>query len=116
MKTRVANALALALFGATAAGAQQPAPPAPAFAAPNLGDKGVRSMAANCAACHGTSGRPAPGSTVQGLAGRPRDELVLAMAQFKKGDRPATLMHQIAKGFGDDEIAALADHFSKQPR
>ena len=32
------------------------------------------------------------------------------------GERPATLMHQIAKGYGDDEIAALADYFSKQSR
>jgi len=38
------------------------------------------------------------------------------MAQFKEGKRQATLMHQIAKGYTDAEIAALADYFSKQPR
>jgi cytochrome c553 len=73
-------------------------------------------MAANCATCHGTNGRPAPDATLAGLAGKPRDELVNTLKQFREGKKPATLMHQIAKGYSDEEIAALADHFSKQPR
>ena len=111
-----AAALACALAGANLAAAQQPAPPAPAFAAPNLADKGVQSMAANCASCHGTHGRPAQGASLSGLAGRPKDELVQIMGQFKAGQRPATIMHQIAKGYGEAEIAALAEYFSRQPR
>lgn len=102
-------------LGSAAALAQQPPAP-PAFAAANLSEKGVRALAANCAACHGTQGRAAPGSPVAGLAGRPRDELVQVMAQFKSGQRPATVMHQIAKGYSDAEIAAMAEYFSKQPR
>jgi len=38
------------------------------------------------------------------------------MAQFKSGQRPATIMHQIAKGYSDAEIAALAAYFSALPR
>ena len=95
--------------------AQQPAPP-PAFAPSNLSATGVRSLAANCAACHGTNGRPAAGSTLAGLAGKPKDELLTAMTQFKQGKKPATLMHQLTKGYSDEELAALADYFSKQPR
>ena len=38
------------------------------------------------------------------------------MAQFRDGKRPATLMHQIAKGYSDAEVGALADYFSKQAR
>ena len=116
MILRARRFFACALLAALPAVAQQPAPPAPAFAAPNLGDKGISSMAATCAACHGTRGRPAAGSAVAGLADRPAPEHVKAMAEFKSGQRPATIMHQIAKGFGDTEIAALADYFSKQPR
>ena len=96
--------------------AQQPAPAPPAFAAPNLSEGGVRSMAGSCAACHGTGGKAAAGSAVAGLAGRAREEIVDAMAQFKDGKRPATVMHQIAKGFSDAEVAAIADHFSRQAR
>ena len=96
--------------------AQQPAPPPPSFAASNLSPKGVQSMAAACSMCHGTNGKPVANSTVAGLAGKPRDEIVQAMAQFKAGTKPATIMHQIAKGYSDAEVAALADHFSAQPR
>ena len=117
MKPRLASCVAAALLAAAAnASAQSPAPPPPAFAAPNLSEKGVRSMAAACATCHGTSGRPAAGSTVAGLAGRPRDEIRTSLAQFKEGKKPATIMHQIAKGYSDAELDALSDHFAKQPR
>ncbi len=102
------------LAAAIPAAAQQPAPPPPAFAASNLGDKGVRDLAANCASCHGTRGRTAEGSAVPGLAGRPKDDIVRAMAEFRSGARPATLMHQIAKGYTEAETAAMADYFSKQ--
>ena len=102
----------LVLAFTTIAVAQQPAPPS--FAAANLSEKGARSMAANCAACHGTNGRPAPGSGNAALAGR--DDIADVMKAFKDGKREATIMHQIAKGYSEAEIAALAGHFSKQSR
>lgn len=107
-------ALGIAAFAAVASAQQAPAPPPPAFAAPNLTDTGVRALAANCAMCHGTNGRPAPGSSVAVLAGRPAADIVEAMKAFKEGRRDATVMHQIAKGYGDAEIAAIAAYFAKQ--
>ena len=104
----------IALSSIAVALAQQPAPPPPAFAPANLSAKGVASLAANCAACHGTQGRPASGSNVSALAGRQAGEIVEIMGQFKEGKRPATIMHQIAKGYSDAEIAALAAHFAMQ--
>lgn len=98
------------------AAAQQPAPPAPAFAPANLSAKGVRSLAANCASCHGTDGHAASGSPMPSLAGRARDEIVQLMNQFKAGQKPATLMHQIAKGYSEAEIEALAAYFAAQKR
>jgi cytochrome subunit of sulfide dehydrogenase len=110
-------AVAVATLATGFAVAQQPAPPPPpVFAPSNLSATGVRSLAANCAACHGTNGRPAAGSTLAGLAGKPKDELLTAMSQFKEGKKPATVMHQLSKGYSDGELAALADYFSKQPR
>ena len=115
MRKRAALAVvAFATTFATVASGQQPAPPAPSFAPPNLTESGVRSMAANCAPCHGTAGRPAPGAIVAGLAGR--NDIADVMKAFKEGKRDATLMHQIAKGYSDAEIAALAGYFAKQPR
>jgi cytochrome c553 len=107
-------AAAAATLAAGLAVAQQPAPPA--FAPSNLSPAGVRSLAANCAACHGTNGKPAAGSTLAGLAGKPRNELLTAMSQFKLGTKPATVMHQLSKGYSDEELSALADYFSKQSR
>ena len=111
--TKSIAVLAFAALAGTAL-AQQPAPPAPAFAAPNVSAKGVASMASACAMCHGSQGRPAPGSSVARLAGRPAASTVEAMRAFKEGKREATIMHQIAKGYSDAEIAALAAHFEKQ--
>src|SRR5262249_4412866 len=115
--------LAIALFAsACAAFAQQPAPaappppPPPAFAPPNLTPSGVASMAANCAACHGTQGKSLPGSPVPAPAGRSAAELADIMAQFKEGKRQATVMHQIAKGYSEEEIHSLARYFSLIPR
>jgi len=96
--------------------AQQPAPPAPSFAAPNINPKGVQAMAANCAICHGTHGRPALGSSVAGLSGRPAETIVEAMKAFKDGKREATVMHQIAKGYSDAEVAAMAAYFAAQSK
>lgn len=104
-----------------AATAQAPAPaavppPAPIpFAAANLTPLGVRALAANCAACHGTNGVSA-GGAVTGLAGADKDYFVAQMKAFKEGKREATLMHQIAKGYSDAEIAAMAGFFATQKK
>jgi cytochrome c553 len=103
----------LVALGAAVASAQ---PAAPSFAPPNTTAKGLQSMAAACAMCHGTNGRTAANSPVASLAGRPKAEFVQSMTQFKAGQRPATIMHQIAKGYSDAEIAALAEYFAGQSR
>jgi len=48
------------------------------------------------------------------LAGRPQAELVAAMLDFKAGRRPATIMDRIAKGFSEQEIAAIAAWYAGQ--
>ena len=118
MTARLAMSMAAAFVAAAAgiASAQQPAAAPPPFAPPNLTEKGVRALAASCAICHGTDGHAASGSTVAGLAGRPSQEIVLILGQFKDGTRPATVMHQIAKGYSPAEIEAMATYFSKQSR
>lgn len=74
----------------------------------------VRYMAANCANCHGTSGNAQPGMPV--LAGLNKDYFITAMNEFRAGTRQATIMHQIAKGYSDEQIALMADYFAAQPR
>ena len=48
------------------------------------------------------------------LAGQQRTYLVHQLQDFKTGKRPATIMHQLAKGYTDEQIHALATYFSAQ--
>ena len=124
MKKLMAHTLAagLAMFSLTshaqtpAPGIPAAAPPAPIpFAASNLSPLGVRALAANCAACHGTNGISV-GGAVPGLAGANKEYFVAQMKAFKEGKREATVMHQIAKGYSEAEIAAIADFFATQKK
>lgn len=72
----------------------------------------ARSLAASCAACHGTDGAAVSSSSTAPLAGMPRDYLVAQMKVFKTGTRPATVMHQLAKGYTDAQIEQLGAYFS----
>jgi cytochrome c553 len=40
--------------------------------------------------------------------------MVAAMQAYRSGQRPATVMDRIAKGFSDDEIRAIAAWFVTQ--
>ncbi len=74
----------------------------------------VRSWAASCAACHGTNGQAQPGNVA--LAGMPQAEIVQKLMDFKNGQRPATIMQQLAKGYTDAQIAAIAGYFAAQKK
>ncbi|HJW03281.1 MAG TPA: c-type cytochrome [Azospira sp.] len=69
-------------------------------------------FAANCFNCHGTDGRSH--AAIPALAGKEAAYIAESMKGFKDGSRPATIMHQLAKGYTDEEIAVLADYFAKQ--
>ena len=75
-----------------------------------------RALAATCANCHGTDGRAISGSVVPGLAGQPVAYLADALKGYKRGERSATVMHQIAKGYSDAQLDALATYFADLPR
>jgi len=76
----------------------------------------LKSLAATCANCHGTDGRVAAGTAVPGLAGMPASYIVEQMKLFKSGTRPATVMHQLAKGYSDAQIEQIAAYFAAQPK
>ena len=69
-------------------------------------------LVGTCFNCHGTEGRTQ--SAIPAIAGRDREFLETTLLAFKAGSKPATLMHQLAKGYTDEEIARLADYFSRQ--
>ena len=91
---------ALLALVAAAAAAQTPDP--------NL----ARNLAATCANCHGTNG-VSQGDT-ETLAGMSKDSLIRKMQEFKTGNKPATIMHQLSKGYTDEQIALIAGWFAEQ--
>jgi sulfide dehydrogenase cytochrome subunit len=101
MRTKLVAALALAAWIAG---------PAPAMA--QSGADTARFVAANCANCHGTTG-VAKGA-MPSIAGQSRERIVENMKAFRDGKRPATVMHQIAKGYTDQQIEAIAAFFAEQ--
>ena len=76
----------------------------------------VKSLAATCANCHGTKGKAVDGSSVVSIAGLDRAYIVAQMKAFKTGERPATIMHQLSKGYSDAQIETLATYFAAQKK
>jgi sulfide dehydrogenase cytochrome subunit len=70
-----------------------------------------RSLAATCFTCHGTDGHSV-GGVPPSLAGQSKAYLVQAMKDFQSGKRPATVMHQQAKGYTDAQLDAIAGYFA----
>jgi cytochrome c553 len=75
---------------------------------PNL----ARYLAATCANCHGTNGNAR--GDMKPLAGMPADKLLAMLADFRSGNQPATIMHQIVKGYTDDQVKLIAGYYAAQ--
>jgi cytochrome subunit of sulfide dehydrogenase len=73
----------------------------------------ARNLAATCANCHGTNGQAR--GDMRPLAGMPAERIVASFADYKRGTQPATIMHQIAKGYTDEQVALVAAYFAAQP-
>jgi len=85
---------------------------APALAAEAV-DRQARVWASSCAGCHGPDGRSQ--GAFPCLAGRNADDLYRAMLEFKTGRRSyASVMHQHASAYTDDELRRIARYFAAQ--
>lgn len=98
MKPLIAGSLLLALTSTTALAAD-----------PHV----ARNLAATCANCHGTDGRAVPGSGVSALAGEDAGKMMQKLREFRSGARPATIMHQIAKGYTDAQLEQITAYFAQ---
>ena len=74
----------------------------------------VRIWAAACANCHGTDGRALEGN--EALAGKDKDDMYQKLMDFKSGRKPATLMHQISKGYTDEQLQQISAYFAAQKK
>lgn len=76
-----------------------------------INERDVRLWASACAACHGTDGKSEGAG--KPLAGQAAKELYQDLLDFKNAKRPATVMHQHARGYSDAELLKIAEYFSK---
>ena len=80
------------------------------FGARGEDDAIARSLAATCANCYGTEGRSAS-RELPSLAGMSKEKIAADLRAFKSGARPATVMHQLARGYTDAQIDLVAAYF-----
>ena len=72
----------------------------------------VKVWAAACASCHGTNGDAKP--PMVRLAGTDAKATLDVLLAHKRGQRQGTIMHQIAKGYTDEQLAQIAQYFAAQ--
>lgn len=67
-------------------------------------------LSLGCSGCHGTYGQALSAMPV--LAGRDEAALLEQLRAFREGRRTGTVMHQIARGYTDEELVQLARFYS----
>lgn len=70
----------------------------------------IEILAGTCAGCHGAELQGA--GAVPRLRGHGSDYLRFTLQSFKSGERAATVMDRLARGYSEAEIEALAQHLS----
>lgn len=68
--------------------------------------------ASSCSGCHAAN--TAVETPVPKIKGRSADDILAAMAAFRAGSKPATVMNRIAKGYTDDELKPIAAWLAAQ--
>lgn len=95
-------ALTLGLLPVTSQAQQQAQQP--------LDEVQVDLLAGTCTTCHGPDGR-SPGA-IPTIAGKSEQALLESLLAFKSGDLQGTIMNRHARGYTDEELAALARWFA----
>lgn len=75
----------------------------------------ARNLAATCFTCHGTDGRSV-GGVPPSIAGQDKNYMLQQLKDFRDGKRPATIMHQHAKGYTDAQLELIAGYFASVTR
>ena len=72
----------------------------------------ARNLASTCTACHTRNG--AGESAIMPLEGRAAVDIARTMRAFRSGERAGTVMPQLARGYTDADIDAIAAWFAAQ--
>ena len=105
---RGATALAVVLAAAGAAHAQAQAQN------PDALKLYQRGLAATCANCHGTDGQGVVGTGMPVINHLSSAEILKKMLDYKSGALTGTIMHQLAKGYTDEQLQTIASVLGKK--
>ena len=86
----------------------------PGVEAADAGTSRGAAVAQTCVTCHGPEGQSQ--GAIPSLATLASADMRAALQAFRAETRQSTVMHRIAKGLNDDDIAAVAAYFAAQPR
>ncbi|HUL13184.1 MAG TPA: hypothetical protein VLU73_13570 [Methylococcaceae bacterium] len=78
-------------------------------AEPGVPRPAAATLAHACAGCHGTYGH-SQGATPS-INGKPEAQFIRLLREFKSGQRPASVMNRIARGYTDEDFKSLAEFF-----
>ena len=79
------------------------------------GDASAEALAYTCAGCHGVNGA-SMGPAIPSIAGMSSAYIVESMKAYKEGEREASIMTRIAKGYDEDDFGKMGKFFAAQPR
>ena len=103
---RGATALAVVLAAAGAAHAQAQNPDALKLY--------QRGLAATCANCHGTDGQGVVGTGMPVINHLSSAEILKKMLDYQSGALTGTIMHELAKGYTDEQLQTIASVLGKK--
>lgn len=72
------------------------------------------SLAATCANCHGTNGVGVPNGGMPQINQLTSEAMLTQLKAFKSGARSGTIMHQLTKGYTDEQLQTIADVLGKK--
>ena len=73
-----------------------------------------RGLAATCANCHGTDGQGVVGTGMHIINQLSSAEILKKMTDYKSGAVTGTIMHQLAKGYTDEQLQTIASVLGKK--
>ena len=75
-------------------------------------DASGQAIGYSCAGCHGTNG--VSQGSAPSIAGEKAENLKQMLLDYKNDKEKGTIMNRIAKGYSDEELAAVSEFFAKQ--
>lgn len=80
----------------------------------SAGNLNQLSLAATCANCHGTNGVGVPNAGMPQINHLSSEAMLTQLKAFKSGARTGTIMHQLAKGYTDEQLQAVSNILGKK--